>query len=123
MVSTLIPWNNIHLLFLPLFKKSYTDEERQKIIADNDHHTDKTMRRLLLSIPAAGTSTGKLFIQIECQAIHEWLLCCFYSIDATKVTLHLSQLSDLLTKYVHADSLGKLFKEEYNLKSVAKLPL
>jgi len=132
--------NNIHHLFLPLYKKSHTEEEHQKIIDNNDHHTDKvsvvviqglndlesvitltngvhtTIHRLLLSIPSVGISTGKLFLQIEHQAVHKWLLCCFYSIDSTKVTLRLSQLTDLLIKYVHTDSLDKLFKEDYNLK-------
>ncbi len=46
---------------------------------------------------------------------YEWLLCCFYTIDTTNVTLHLSQLSDLLIKYAQGDSLSKLFKDDHNL--------
>jgi hypothetical protein len=81
-----------------LYKKFYTEEERQQIIADNDHHTDKvsvvapqglndletvitltkgvntTICKLLFFITASGTSTEKLFIQIKRQAIHEGLL-------------------------------------------------
>jgi hypothetical protein len=76
-------------MFWPLFKKSYADEERLKIITDNSHHvgsdsvigltglqpldtlvqlvngTYTTIRLLLLSIPTTGTTTGQLFLQVN----------------------------------------------------------
>jgi hypothetical protein len=79
--------NRISYLFFPLYKKTYTDKERNSIIADNDHHTEQvnvvalkglqgldnvvqlqqgmfiTIRHLLLAIPSNGSSTGKLFFK------------------------------------------------------------
>ena len=81
--------NNLPYMFWPLFKKSYADEERLKIITDNSHHvgsdsvigltglqpldtlvqlvngTYTTIRLLLLSIPTTGTTTGQLFLQVN----------------------------------------------------------
>lgn len=89
--DSLNPPNKIPYLFLPLYRKTYSDTERKSIIEDNDHHTEQTsvvaisglnnlntivqlqqgvhvtIRHLLLAIPAQGTSTGKFFLQIERQ--------------------------------------------------------
>jgi hypothetical protein len=125
--------NNIPYLYLPLHWKQYTDNKRLQIITDNEHHAgnssvvalqgiqdidtvvklangiNTTIRKLLLSIPADGTSKGKLFVQIEKQANHAWKLCCFPSIDAAKVTIQLNTLKEPLKPYIKADDLDKLF--------------
>lgn len=125
--------NMLSYLFLPLYRKTYSDEERRNIIKDNDHHTEgvsvvalsglhdlntpvtlqqgisTSIRHLLLAIPAQGTSTGKLFLQIERQAGNEWLLCCFNTTDSVAVTLRLSSLEALLKKYVKMDDHKNLF--------------
>jgi hypothetical protein len=78
-------------MFFPLYRKTYTDDERKNIMQDSNHHTEGVMvvaltglqdlntfiqlnqgiktsiSNLLLVIPAQGTTTGKLFLQIECQ--------------------------------------------------------
>ncbi len=112
--------NDLTYMFFPLLRKSYTDEERNRIITDHTHYTEKdsvvalrglqdletviplhngintTIRKLLLSIPAVGTTTGQLFVQIEKQSTTDWLLCCFHSQDSAKVTVRLSQLEDII---------------------------
>jgi len=124
--------NKIAYLFLPLFRKNYSDDERQTIIKDNDHHTENvsvvalsglnnlnavvnlnqgtktTIRHLLLAIPAQ-TSTNKLFMQIERQPSNQWLLCCFYTTDAANVSLRLESLEILLKRYVKTDDYSVLF--------------
>jgi hypothetical protein len=123
--------NGIACLFLPLYKKSYTDEERMKIVMDHEHHlgndsvvtlqglkplktiielnngTHTTIRNLLLSIPATGTQMNKLFVQVERQANNNWLLCCFYTQDAAKVTICLGQPEDCLKKNIRVTSFPK----------------
>jgi hypothetical protein len=125
--------NHIPYLFLPLYRKSYSDEERVRIIHNTDHHTGGVnvvamtglhalenqielangkmvmSRQLLLAIPAVDTSTGKLFIQVECQTGSDWLICCFHSTDSSKVTLQLSHLETLLQKSVKPEKLQTLF--------------
>jgi hypothetical protein len=120
-------------LFLPLYRKTYTEEERKCIIKDNEHHTEgvsvvamsglndlntviqltqgvsTTIRHLLLAVPASGTSTNKLFQQIERQAGNDWLICCFPTVDTTKITLRLSSLEASLKKYVDQTDHDKLF--------------
>ncbi len=133
--------NRIAYLFFPLFKKSYTEEERKSIIDDNDHHTENinvvalsglqdlndhiqlsqgaiiSIRHLLLAIPAPGTSTGKLFLQVERQANSDYYLCCFHSADSAKTTVRLGSLESLLKKYVKPEDISKLFKDpSYSLK-------
>jgi hypothetical protein len=133
--------NKIAYLFLPLYRKTYTDNERKSIIEDNDHHTEQTsvvtisglnnlnnvvqlhqgvsvtIRHLLLAVPAQGTSNGKLFLQIERQASNNWLLCCFNSLDTTKVSLRLAHLETLLKRYITTTEYSKLFAmQEYELK-------
>ncbi len=71
-----------------------------------------SIRHLLLAIPAQGTSTSKLFLQIERQAGNDWLLCCFSTTDSTAVTLRLSSLDSLLKKYVKPEDHHKLFSSE-----------
>jgi len=131
--------NNLPYMFWPLFKKSYTDEERIRIIIDNSHYigvdsvigltglqpidnlvklvngTYTSIRRLLLSVPTPGTTTGKLFLQVERQTGNEWLLCCFYQQDTSKVLIRMSTLEDSLKKCVHQDSLPHLFSSEDGL--------
>jgi len=125
--------NHLPYMFWPLFKKSYADEERLRIIVDNTHHigndsvigitglqsldnlvklvngTYTSIRLLLLSIPTTGTTTGHLFLQVERQTANEWLLCCFHYQDITRVTMRLGTLEDSLWKCVHQDSLQHLF--------------
>jgi hypothetical protein len=128
-------------MFFPLYKKTYTDNERRNIIQDNDHHTEGVMvvaltglqnlnsivqlnqgiktsiRNLLLAIPAQGTTTGKLFLQVERQPTNDWLICCFPTVDAAKVTLRLSGLESSLKKYIKNEELEKLFKTpDFSLK-------
>jgi hypothetical protein len=112
------PPNHIPYLFLPLYCKS--DDERSRIIKDNDRYTKAInvvtvsglqdinseitltngkvvpIHHLLLVIPAPDTSTGKLFLQVEHQTGSEWLICRFHSTDSAKVTLCLSHLEQLL---------------------------
>ncbi len=132
--------NKIAYLFLPLFRKNYSDDERQTIIKDNDHHTENvsvvalsglnnlntvvnliqetktTIRHLLLAIPAQ-TSTNKLFMQIECQPSNQWLLCCFYTTDAANVSLRLGSLENLFKRYVKIDDYPVLFTSpDYSLQ-------
>jgi len=40
----------------------------------------------------------KLFVQIERQAANNWLLCCFFMQDSSKVTLRLGNLEDYLKR-------------------------
>jgi len=87
--------NKIPYMFFPLYKKTYTDDERRNIIQDNDHHTEGVMvvaltglqelntivhlnkgiktciRNFFLAIPAQGTMTGKLFLQVEHQPTND----------------------------------------------------
>jgi hypothetical protein len=108
--------NNIVYIFWLLYKKSYSDVDHLKIIIDHHHHIGiesilamtglqpletviklvngicTTIRQLLLSIPAPGTTTGKLFLQVERQLTNNWILCCFDTQDADTVNLHLSSL-------------------------------
>jgi len=128
--------NNIAYMFWPLYKKTYSDTDRLKIIVDHHHYigTDSvvamkglhpletvvrlingvhtTICRLLLSMPAQGTATGKLFLQVERQLTNEWLLCCFYTQDSEKVTARLSTLEDSLKKVVLPEHISKLFLSE-----------
>jgi hypothetical protein len=128
--------NNIPYMFFPLLRKSYTNDERLRILHDHEHFTGKdsvvalrglrdldtvitlhngihtTIRKLLLSIQAVGTETGSLFVQIERQSTSDWLLCGFHSKDSAKVTVRLSQLDKILRKAVHTDSHAILFGPE-----------
>jgi hypothetical protein len=128
--------NGLQYMFLPLYKKTYSEDERLQIIKDNDHHTEgvsvvalsglnhldtivqlqqgsaTTIRNLHLAVPALRTSNRKLFLQVERQAGNSWLLCCFYTTDSTEVTLRLGSLESLLKKYVKTDDLPKLFQTE-----------
>jgi hypothetical protein len=112
------------------------DDKCKTIIQDNDHHTEgvsvvvltglqdlntvvelnqgikTSVCHLLLAVPAQGTSTGKLFIQVERQPTNHWLLCCFYTVDRTKVTLRLSALEALLKRYVKEEEYPKLFSSD-----------
>ena len=134
--STNLP-NGLSYMFLPLYKKTYTDDERLKIISDHEHHVANdsvvaiqglkplnhvvkltngvytTICKLLLSIPASGTTTNWLFIQVECQATNDCLLCCFHSPDAATVTVRLSRLEECLKKFV--DNHDALFLEEHTI--------
>lgn len=125
--------NNLPYMFWPLFKKSYADEERLKIITDNTYHigmdsvigltglhpidnlvklvngTYTSIRRLLLSVPTTGSTTGQLFVQVERQTANEWLLCCFHQQDTSKVIVRMNTLEDSLKKCVHPDHLQHLF--------------
>ena len=125
--------NNLPYMFWPLFKKSYADEERLKIITDNAYHigmdsvigltglqpidnlvklvngTYTSIRRLLLSIPMVGTTTGQLFVQVERQTANEWLLCCFHQQDTSKVIVRMNTLEESLKKCVHSDHHQNLF--------------
>jgi hypothetical protein len=89
--------NKLAYLFLPLYRKNYSEDKCLTIIKDNDHYTENvsvialsglndlntlvnlnqgtktTIRHLLLAVPAQ-TSTNKLFLQIECQPLNQWLL-------------------------------------------------
>jgi hypothetical protein len=131
--------NDLPYMFWPLFKKTYSDEERHKIIIDNAHHigtdnvvgitglhpldslvqlvngTYTSIRKLLLSIPASGTVTGQLFIQVERQNTNDWLLCCYYQQDTSKVTLRLLTLEDSLRKCTHPTSIPLLFTSSSGL--------
>lgn len=131
--------NNIAYMFWPLYRKTYSKEDRLHIIIDHLHHlgTDSvvaikglhpletliqlingvhtTIRRLLLSMPAPGTATGKIFTQVERQLTSYWFLGCFQTSDAEKVTLRLSTLKDSLRKVTHPDSHNKLFLSEAGL--------
>jgi len=125
--------NNLSYMFWPLYKKSYAEEERLKIIADNNYFigndsvigvtglhpidnliklvngTYTSIRRLLLSVPTPGTITGHLFVQVERQTANDWLLCCFHQQDSSKVNLRLGTLEDSLRKCVHQESIPHLF--------------
>lgn len=133
--------NKIPYLFFPLFKKSYNEAERKSIIADNEHHTENitvvaisglhdldnliqlsqgtviSIRHLLLAIPAPGTSTGKLFLQVERQANSDFYLGCFPASDSAKITIRLGLLENLLKKYIKPQDYPKLFKDtSYSLR-------
>lgn len=125
--------NKISYLFFPLYRKTYTEDERLSIIRDNDHHTENdsvvgihslnnlntivkmtqgihiTIRHLLLAIPCQGTSNGKLFHQIERQANNEWHLCCFHTMDTTKISLKLANLETLIKRFIHVEDHKNLF--------------
>lgn len=127
--------NKIAYLFFPLYRKTYTTDERLSIIRDNEHHTEHdsvvgvfglnnlntvvqmvqginiTIRHLLLAIPCQGTSNGKLFHQIERQANNEWQLCCFHTMDTTKVSLKLANLESLIKRYIRAEDHKFLFTD------------
>jgi hypothetical protein len=127
--------NKIPYIFFPLYRKTYSEDERISIIRDNDHHTENdsvvgilglnnlntivkmnqgihiTIRHLLLAIPCQGTSNGKLFHQIERQANNEWQLCCFHTMDTTKISLKLANLESLIKRYIHTDDHKILFTD------------
>jgi len=131
--------NGIPYMFFPLSKKTYDDEERLRIIQDHLHYTDKdsvvalrglndldtviplvtgihtTIRKLLLSVPAPGTLTNKLFLQIEKQSSNDWLLCCFSTADSAKVTVRLGQLEDVLKRAVLPEAHSSLFRQEHTI--------
>jgi len=123
----------------PVQENIYIEEDRLRIIADHEHQVGNnsvvaikglhplestvklingvytTIRPLLLSMPAQGTTTGKLFIQVERQLDNDWLLCCLHTVDAVKVTQRLSTLEDSLRKVIHPDSFYNLFLTEAGL--------
>jgi hypothetical protein len=127
--------NKIAYIFFPLYQKTYTEEERNAIISDNDHHTDNdsvagihglknlntivqlvqgihiTIRHLLLAIPCQGTTNGKLFHQIERQSGNEWHLCGFHTMDTTKISLRLANLESLLKRYIRPEDHKLLFTD------------
>jgi hypothetical protein len=127
--------NKIPYLFFPLYRKTYLEDERNSIIRDNDYHTENdsvvgilglnslntvvqmvqginiTIRHLLLAIPCQGTSNGKLFHQVERQANNEWQLCCFHTIDTTKISLRLASLETLLKRYIRNEDHNILFTD------------
>ncbi len=49
---------------------------------------------------------------MERQPTNQWLLCCFHTVDATKVTLRLSALEALLKRYVKTEDHGNLFSSD-----------
>jgi hypothetical protein len=132
--------NMLPYMFWPLYKKSYADEERLRIIIDNDHYigndnvlsltglqplnnlvklvngTYTSIRLLLLSIPTPSTTTGQLFLQVERQTANDWLLCCFAQQDYSKVMMRLGTLEDSLRKCTHTDSIPHLFASTDGLK-------
>jgi hypothetical protein len=92
--------NRIAFLFFPLFKKSYTEDYTENInvvavsglqdlnnLIQLSQGTTISIHHLLLAIPAPGTSTGKLFQQVECQANMDYYLCCFHATDSAKTTV------------------------------------
>ncbi len=113
--------------------------ERQRIVIGHEHYTGNdcvvvmrglkplenivelhngmytTIRKLLLVIPTPGTKTGKLFIQVERQAGNDWLICCFHTQDAAKVTPRYATLEESIKKYVKETSHGNLFSAEHIL--------
>jgi hypothetical protein len=127
--------NKIPYIFFPLYRKTYTDEERLSIIQDNDHHTEQasvvamhglhdlntvihltqgihsTIHHLLLAIPCQGTSNGTLFNQVERQANNDWQLCCFNSMDTTKVSIRLGTLESILKRCIHPNDHNKAFRD------------
>lgn len=131
--------NNIPYIFWPLYRKSYEEGDRARIIADHEYQVGHnsvvavkglqplenvvklvngvytTIRRLLLSIPAQGTVTGKLFIQVERQLSCDWLLCCFHTQDEDKVSARLCTLEDSLKKVIHPECHGTLFLNDIGL--------
>jgi hypothetical protein len=131
--------NDTAYMFWPLYRKTYSDEDRLCIIIDHHHHLGTysvvaikglhpletlvkfvngvytTIQRLLLSIPAPGTVTGKLFVQVERQLSNDWLVCCFQTQDAPKVTLRLSTLEDSMKKVIHPDFYQNVFISEVGL--------
>jgi hypothetical protein len=124
---------------LPLYKKYYQDDERMQIIIDHNHHISNdsvvalcglrplemiitlanrvktTICKLLLSIPAQGHVTNKLFVQVAHQTGNDWLLCCFHTQVAAKVSVKLGGLEDNLKKYVREDSHADLAQEQHTL--------
>lgn len=125
--------NKIAYIFFPLYRKTYTEDERIAIIRDNEHHTENdsvvgihglqnlntivqmvqgiriTIRHLLLAIPCQGTTNGKLFHQIERQANNEWQLCSFHTIDTTKISIRLANLETLIKRYIRTEDHKNLF--------------
>jgi hypothetical protein len=121
-------------MFFPLYCKTYTNGKCRNIIQDNDHHAVGVMVaaltglqdlnsvvhlnqghktstiNLLLAILVQGTTTGKLFFQIECQPMNEWLICCFHSSDAAKVTLRLGGLESPLRKRSNKNTFTNFLK-------------
>lgn len=129
--------NCIEYFFLPLYRKSYSEDDRLKIIADHKHfvgndsvvamkglhpldnlvklvsgvHT--TIRHLLLSVPTK--DCGNLFVQVERQPVDNWMLCCFHSHNSTKVTQKLGILEESLRKIVPQECWTDLFIDENGL--------
>jgi hypothetical protein len=126
--------NAIAYPFFTLYKNTYSEEERVGIISDTDLQTDNIsvvtlhglqevdaqirlcngvkvpIRHLLLSIPCAGTTNGKLFLQVERQSGSDWLLCAFSSTDSSRVMTKIPNLAEILQRYVSSDDLDKLFR-------------
>lgn len=54
----------------------------------------------------------KLFLQVERQANNDWQLCCFHSMDATKISLRLGNIGSLIKRYIRPEDHTKLFTDE-----------
>jgi hypothetical protein len=66
-------------------------------------------------MPINDTATGNLFVQVERQPEDNWLLGCFYSHNAMKVTSKLSSLEDSLRQVVPKQHWRELFADENGL--------
>lgn len=126
--------NDIPYVFFSLYKNRFTNEERAKIVYDNELHLRQTevihmhgikdidsivtlkqnvsvkLRNLLLSLRTPDTNSGKYFLQIEKQNDAEWLTCAFHSTDAERVKTNLNKITSLLTQCIIPEDLNKVFR-------------
>jgi hypothetical protein len=136
---------NIPHLFFCLYKNTLSDEERKKIIKDNELHIGNVstvhmqgiknidevitlkqnikvkLRKLLLSLRASNTANGKIFIQIEKQAEEDWLTCAYYTADSTIVMNSLNTIVHSLRQCIIPEDLNKVFADpNHSLHFVTK---
>jgi hypothetical protein len=131
--------------FFSLYKNTLTDDDRIKIITDNELHVGHTsfihmrgikdvdtivtlqqnvkvkLRKLLLSLHAADTTNGRIFHQIERQADPEWLTCAFHKADADHVVAKLQTIAPALRSYIIKEDLDQVFSTpDFTLQFVTK---
>jgi hypothetical protein len=136
---------DIPYVFFSLYKNRFTEDERAKIVYDNELHMRQVstihmqgikdvdtivtlkqnvkvkLRKVLLSLRAPETSSGKFFIQIEKQNDAEWLTCAFHTTDAERVTANLHKISLALSQCIIPEDLDKVFcNQDHKLVFVTK---
>lgn len=119
--------------FFSLYKNKLTDDDRIKIINDNELHVGHMcyihmqgikdidaivslkqnvpvkLRTLILSLHSSESTNGRIFRQIEHQSDPEWLTCAFDTTDAGHVASKLHTIAPALCNYITKADHAKVF--------------